>query len=81
MIKNLYIELQDIIGQEILACALFIILFLLFVYIPQVFCRDQSFVLAIFKFYFVIIPICFVFAGILDFLFFRSYDNVFRFFY
>ena len=46
---------------------LFTILFLLFVYIPQVFREDNTFFFAIFKFYFVLIPVLLACAGFFGF--------------
>jgi len=46
---------------------LFTILFLLFIFIPQVHREDNSFIFAIFKFYFGIIPVMFACAGVFGF--------------
>jgi len=46
---------------------LFTILFLLFIFIPQAHREDNSFFFAIFKFYFVIIPVMIACAGVFGF--------------
>ena len=52
----------------VLKGTLFIILFLLFIYIPQAFRGNKGFFFAIFKFYFVIIPCSLAFVGFFVFL-------------